>query len=371
MRRTAVAAAVALTAIGVLPNASAQSNTFTVDCNRGQRIATALELGDFRKPVVINVRGTCREFVTITRANVTLRGDPTAEIVAPDNGRDLLTVSADRVTLENLTLTGGLAGLSQDHAPTFIARSCVIQDTSGVGVRVRVGDARLINCTVQRSGGDGVAVIRGGSVVLSGGSQVLDSAGAGISATQNSVVSLNNATVMRSGGSGIVLNGASHGSVGNGSTIAENAEAGMVVDLSQANVAGGSTIRDNGVYGVGGSGSQISIADSTITGNGHDGVLGYIGTTLFLRGNVITNNKARGVSCHGNCVAQIVGATIEDNAEPGIILAWGSKLILEGPATTLNRNGQFALFCHDKESSVLNPGFLNTTDPVECTDFDN
>ena len=114
MRRMILATAVALTAIGAMPTASAQSNTFAVDCNRGQTIARALELGDFRKAVVINVRGTCREFVTITRANVTLRGDPAAEIVAPDNGRDLLTVSADRVTLENLTLTGGLAGLSQE-----------------------------------------------------------------------------------------------------------------------------------------------------------------------------------------------------------------------------------------------------------------
>lgn len=34
MRRIALATAVVLTAIGVLPNASAQTNTSTVDCNR-------------------------------------------------------------------------------------------------------------------------------------------------------------------------------------------------------------------------------------------------------------------------------------------------------------------------------------------------
>ena len=99
--------------------------------------------------------------------------------------------------------------------------------------------------------------------------------------------------------------------------------------------------------------------------------MGYIGVTLFLHGNVISNNKLRGVSCVGNCVAQIVGATIEDNAEAGIVLAWGSKLMLEAPETTLNRNGEYALFCYDKESSVLDAGLLNTTDPVECTDFNN
>ena len=99
--------------------------------------------------------------------------------------------------------------------------------------------------------------------------------------------------------------------------------------------------------------------------------MGYIGTTLFVHGNVISNNKLRGVSCVGNCVAQIVGATIEDNAEAGIVLAWGSKLMLEAPETTLNRNGGHALFCYDTESSVLDAGLLNTTDPVECTDFNN
>ena len=81
MRRIAIAAAVALTAIGALPTASAQTNTFTVDCNRGQNIARALELGDFRKPLVVNVRGTCTEFVTITRANV---NRPTGTLYSSD-----------------------------------------------------------------------------------------------------------------------------------------------------------------------------------------------------------------------------------------------------------------------------------------------
>ena len=180
MRRTVLATLAVLTAIGMLPTASAQSNTFAVDCNRGQTITQALRQGDFRQPLVINVRGTCREFLNITRANVTLRGTPEAEIMAPDNAHDLVTISADKVTLENLTLTGGLTGLTVNHEPTFIAQEVTVQDTSGVGVRVRVGDARLISCTVQRSGSYGIDEVRGGSVVLSGGSQVMDDVGVGI-----------------------------------------------------------------------------------------------------------------------------------------------------------------------------------------------
>jgi hypothetical protein len=371
MQRTVIAAVTALTAIGMLPNASAQSNTFTVDCNRGQKIATALDQGDFRKPVVINVRGTCREFVTINRANVTLRGDPAADIVAPNQDSDLLTAAADRVTLENLTLTGGLTGLSQDHQPTFLARNVVVQDSSGVGVRVRVGDARLIGCTVQRSGGTGIEVTRGGSVMLSAGSQVLDSAGAGIRATRHGLVSLNSSTVMRSGAQGIVLSSGSQGSIANGSTIAENAGHGIDVLMSQADVTGNNIIRDNLGFGVGGHGSPITIDENTITGNQGDGVMGYIGTTLVLHGNIIRGNDGSGVVCMGNCLAQIGRATIEDNGGNGITLVWGAKLILEEPATAVSGNRDFALWCGDSESSVEAMAPLDTTDPIECTGFNH
>jgi hypothetical protein len=371
MPRKVIATVTALMAIGMSPGASAESNTFTVDCNRGQKIATALEQGDFRKPVVIDVRGTCREFVTITRANVTLRGNPVADIVAPNQDSDLLNVAADRVSLENLTLIGGLTGLSQDHAPTFIARNVVVQDTSGVGVRVRVGDARLIGCTVQRSGGIGIDVTRGGSVLLSGGSQVLDSAGAGIRATRHGLVNVNNSTVMRSGAQGIVLSSGSQGSITNVSTIAENAGHGIDVSMSQAEVTGNNTIRDNGGFGVGGHGSPITIDENTITGNQGDGVMGYIGTTLVLHGNVISGNGKSGVVCMGNCLAQIGRATIENNWGNGITLLWGAKLILEEPATTVSGNRDFALWCGDTESSVEAMAPLDTTDPIECTDFNH
>jgi hypothetical protein len=184
------------------PAAPSQSSTFAVDCNRGQKIAQALQLGDFRKPVVIKVRGTCRDFVTIARANVTLRGDPAAEIVAPHQDSDLLTVTADQVALENLTLTGGLTDLAQEHAPTFTATKVVVRDTSGVDVCVRVGDARLLGCTVQGSGGAGVSVVRGGSVVLSNGSEIMDNRNVGIEVSGAASASYRPIVEPTDGGSG-------------------------------------------------------------------------------------------------------------------------------------------------------------------------
>jgi hypothetical protein len=400
MRRMILATAAALTAIGALPSASAQSNTFTVDCSRGQKLANALELGDFRKPLLINVRGTCREFVRITRASVTLRGDPVAEIVAPDNLQDLVTVSADRVTLENLTLTGGLTGLAQEHAPTFVASNVVIQDSSGVGVRVRVGDARLVTCSVQRSGGIGVSVVRGGSVTLSNGSLVLDSAGAGISATLHGVMSLNNSKVMRSGADGVVLGEGSRGNI-SGSEILDSRAVGLNVGTSasasvinttisgsgtgdgpqgdgvmlwggaQAHIMGANVIVDNRDEGIDVAGAASAyINGARVAGNGGDGIMGYLGANLVLGNLVIEGNGAEGVSCHANCTAQMEKLSIHGNAGAGISLAFDSTLMLVGEPIDATGNGNWGLYCNDAESSVNDAGLVIGGVSPTCTGFD-
>lgn len=343
MRRTVLATLAALTAIGMLPDASAQSNNFTVDCNRGQRIATALEQGDFRKPVVINLRGTCREFVTITRANVTLRGDPAAEIVAPNQLGDLVTVSADRVTLENLTLSGGLTGLSQDHAPTFVARNVVIQDTSDIGVRVRVGDARLIGCTIQRAGGIGVSVVRGGSVVLSGGSQVLDNAKAGISATGNSLVNVVGSTVTGSGEQGVLLMANSQGTIGTGSTISHNGLNGVQVQTNSQGTVTDSTISSNGFRGIVLSqGSQGQISGTTVSSNGATGIMVESGSHASLFNNTITANGTDSSASEGTGVmvasadAEFVDNTISNHPGDGV---WAERARIDWSGGSVTGNG--------------------------------
>lgn len=400
MRRIMLATAVTLIAVGALPTTAAQSLTFTVDCSRGQTITQALRQGDFRQPLVINVRGTCREFVNITRANVTLRGTPEAEIFAPDNAHDLVTISADKVTLENLTLTGGLTGLTQNHEPSFVARKVVVRDASDTGVRVRVGDARLIDCTVQRSSGVGVSVVRGGSVVLSGGSQVLDSAGPGISASGNSIVALNDSVVMGSGKEGVLLSEGSRGNI-NSSTITANGAVGLHVGKNasanvfkttisrngtgggaqgdgvmlyggaQGVVEGESVITDNRDDGidVAGAASLYSF-DTRIAGNGGDGIMGYLGANLVLGGLEIEGNGAAGVSCHANCTAQMEDMEIHGNSAAGINLAFDSTLMLFGTEIDVTDNVPWGLYCNDAESSVNDLSAVAGTVSPTCTAFD-
>lgn len=398
MRRTTVTAAIGLVAIFAVPAASAQSNTFTVDCGLGQKIATALKLGDWRVPLVINVRGTCREFVNITRADVTLRGDPSAEIVAPSQDRDLVTLSGDRVTLENLTLTGGATGLAHEHAPNFLARSVTVQDSANIGVRVRVGDARLAACTVTRSGGVGISVVRGGSVTLSG-SNVIDSAREGINATRNSLVSLTGSTVMRSGTEGIVLGDGAQGSItrssitlngavgihvgknaavnifkstisGNGTGSGPQGDGVMLYAGGQGVIEGESVVSDNRDDGIDVAGAaSLYSYDSRIAGNGDHGILGYMGANLVLGGLVVDNNAREGVLCAADCSAQMANMEIHGNGSHGIDLAFDSMLMLVEAPIDVEGNGGWGLYCRDAESSVNDTGAVIGT-VSGCTGFE-
>lgn len=376
MRRVILATAVALTAIGVLPNASAQPNTFTVDCNRGQRIATALDQGDFRKPVVINLRGTCREFVTITRDNVTLRGDPGAELLAPAQNADLVTIDAQGATLDSLTLTGGRYGVRNNQSFSLIISHCVIQGTSSDGLRGFVGDARLMSTTVRNAGGAGVYLSRGASAGISEDSHIVGNAGPGILADRNSTIVVSDSEISENGSNGVQLQNGSYGSVSGSSverngTDVEKAGAGIAVSQAHAGMLSNNTVRYNREDGVLlTAGGIATIDDNTIVGNGVHGVNAYLGSLAVLHGNVISGNRYSGVVGYAHSTVQIGGATILDNrGGAGISMMYGSKLMLESPATkSLGNVG--ALWCGDAESSVNDLGLLDAGgDTVQCTGY--
>jgi len=376
MRRMVLGATMLLSVIGALPSASAQSNTFTVDCGLGQTIAKVMKLGDFRKPLVINVRGTCKESVSITRDMVTLRGDPTAELVAPAQNADLVIVEARGVNLENLTLTGGSYGVRNNHGFSLNISNCVIQGTRSDGFHGFVGDARLINTTVQDAGGAGVYLTRGASAAISQNSQIVGNAGAGVLADRNSTVIVSGSTIGGNGSNGVQLQNGSNGSV-SGSVIEGNGTddgkpgAGISVSQSQAGMLASNTIRYNREDGVVlTAGGSAVIDDSTISENGGHGVNAYLGSLIVLHGGLISDNASSGVVGYAHSTVQIGGATISNNrGGAGIVMVYGSKLILEAPTTTAQGNVG-ALWCGDEESSVNDLGLLDAGgDTVFCTGY--
>ena len=325
---------------------------------------------------MINVRGTCSEFVTITRDRVTLHGDPAAELVAPAQTTDLVIVEARDVTLENLTLSGGSYGVRNNQSFSLMISNCVIQGTRSDGFRGFVGDARLTNTTIRNAGGAGVYLSRGASAGISQNSQIVGNAGPGILADRNSIVVVSGSTVSGNGASGVQLQNGSEGAV-SGSVIEGNGAdatkpgAGIAVSQSQAGTLNNNTIRYNREDGVIlTAGASATIDDSTIAENGQHGVNAYLGSLVVLHRNFISDNAYSGVVGYAHSTVQIGGTTIVDNrGGAGISMMYGSKLMLEAP-TTISQRNIGALWCGDQESSVNDLGLLDAGgDTVFCSGY--
>jgi Right handed beta helix region len=368
---TVLAGAVSAALAGPLP----RTNTFTVDCNRHQTIADAIARGDERKPLVITVRGTCHESVSIARDDVTLQGDPTAAgaVSGPDPNVNTLQILASRVTVDDLTIAGGRVGVQVQDAYGALIQNTVIEHTALDGIRIFVGDADVTGCTVRQTGGAGIAVNRGGVLRLLN-SQVRDNPAVGIGVAGNSTLNATGNTIVHNGGNGIDLGSGSQGSFAD-NTISDN---GANPDLqgnglsawgaSRAQVGGNNVItgnRETGILVAGGSTAYVT--SDTITGNGGNGVFGYLAATLVIDGDTISNNGANGVDCTANCTAQIMGSTIQGNVYSGINLALDSTLLLQPPTTDATGNGGMGLYCNDGESSAADVS--NLTGGTNCTGF--
>ena len=373
MRRTLLAGATALMATAALGSASAQTITYTVDCSKGQTITSAIQRGDARKPLLVVVRGTCKEHVSISRDDVTLRGQPGtgATVSGPNSATDTILILKDMVNIEDLTVTGGNNGIRLQGPSYAGVKNVSVRNTANNGILVRAGDIAIDNSTVEYAGGSGLVLGRGASARIFNNSQFRDSHFAGIYAASNSTVSFNGGAVSDNEGHGITVESGSQANVSNVEIFGNST--GIMVSASQANVGGGNSIHHNRGPGVNAQmGAVVAVDENSITGNEGDGVTGYLGSTLVLHGNVISSNKLSGVGCAGKCLVQIGGATIENNEDNGITLVWGATLILEEPATIVGGNQTgFALWCGDSESSVNDASLLNTSQRVECTDFNN
>jgi hypothetical protein len=352
MTRTYLLAA-ALLAAGAIGSASAEPVTYSVDCAKGQTIGAVLARGDARKPLTVLVRGTCKEYVHITRDDVTLVGVPPGGAVSgPGNEAPAIHIQADRVFLQDLDVSGGATGVVVGGP--FLAsmtRVVVHHPASGAAVVVRQGELGLDGCTLMNAG-NGLQLGRGGSTRLIGGTEVRDNSGVGIYASANSTLGATPETkVLNNGSHGIQLEDGSHGSV-NGTENAGN-RSGVLATASTVNLAGGNNIHDNREHGVlAQAGATAIVAGNTISSNGRTGVSGFLGADLVLRGNEIAYNAETGVYCRADCTLQISGANIHDNMHHAVLVMLGSRAIFMPPMTTASDNGWVDLWCGDSETSV-------------------
>lgn len=145
----------------------AAGKTVVVDCAKGQSVNEAL--ADKAEPLVVEVRGTCVETVEVRRDGITLRGrNPASDgIRATDpTGVALLIDDADRVVVENLTISGGGRGVSlQEAGPSVVVRNCRVEDNGRFGVAAFHSVLHLEDVVVTGNGGACAAA--GGTGILS------------------------------------------------------------------------------------------------------------------------------------------------------------------------------------------------------------
>ncbi len=324
----------------------------TVDCGAGQTITQALQ-GISGSPLTVTVRGTCNENVTITRNDVTLRGEsPTATITGSNPASDTIRIDgAQRVLLDTLIVNGGRDGVGGTRGASFTVLGSTIQHAGNYGIMVgENSQAAIDDNLVENSAIDGIRVIG------------------------NSSANITNSTVRWSGQFGINIQEGSSARIGftyaqgrGGNTIEGNSRDGIQVYMTSSAVLYGNTIQGNCTLNDGncqGTSAHFSSllflnSGNTISNNNGPGIylkysslrasggwgLPYIGP------NAITSNTGGGIFAHENSEVDLRdGITITDNNNLsgawsgfGISLDYGTRLRMRNTAVSSNAQGGIAV----------------------------
>jgi hypothetical protein len=322
----AVLALVGLAAAPALPSAD-PVHTVRVDCDRGHTIAHALGAADERKPLVVQIQGTCTENVLVTRNDVTLQGP--AALVAADVTLPVVTLDgAQRVVLEALVLSGGVDGVRGLRGATYELLRCTVTGNSRFGVLAAYSASAVVDeCTVSGNGpttpsqpaGGGLIAANGAQLVLTN-STVANNRGAGVTGTRSSFLRVG----QDFGGSSVPGPVTVSGNQGNGVTVSDGSSGIVIAALVAGN--GGHGIAVSGTshaqIGVGSSGA---VAPNTIRDNASHGVTVYQGSRAQIHGNLFDNSahtpagriQSTGVRVEA-AAATITGNTIQFQGRYGI-----------------------------------------------------
>ena len=380
------------------------TKTVAVDCSAGETIAKALTLGDERRPLLIQISGTCSEHLLIDRNDVTLAaGIPSATVSGPDPAIDVIKVNASRVTIDGITVTGGRNGITGNSAPGLIVRNATVQGTGRNGITYAHGASGVVDgCTVVNNARDGVAVDSASATVINSEVSHSGRMGIGVFNGGSARIGIDNFNV----GAGNVISANTVNGVhivfGSTALIAMNqitgngtgnpTGSGINLTSASADIVGGNMVSGNAGTGINLRSSSAGIGDqnfglttvNTVTGNGNlasqGGISGFLGSSMSIRDAVISGNAVAGLILTTRSSVQIASTTIQNNLATlpgngdGIRIVLGSALFAQAPNGTVTGNAGFGLLCTDAESSVINIPLLgigsNTAGPVSgCTGF--
>lgn len=176
--------------------------TIAVDCAAGGSINEALKQP--ADELTVEISGFCDEIVDLSRSNVTLRGsDPLTDGIhasasLPYNSAILVRGVAGGVALENLSLTGAMAGFSINDSFGVHLTNCRLENSSYTGGFVSSAQVNMTDTVVSGNGNTGIRV-GGGSHLGSTGCTIeangTDGLGTGIRVGRGSELFLTDSAV--------------------------------------------------------------------------------------------------------------------------------------------------------------------------------
>ena len=332
------------------------NKTIVVNCDKGDSINEALE--ERADKLIIKIRGTCQEDVVIERDDVTLRGvGPDATVVA-EYGPAIWVVAVSRITLENLTVSGG-------YGPGPYASGIFLEGSSGVfvsnvtakenkyglrsqGSSLTVEDSNFVRNIMGLHLNSGSSVVfdgeeinihensRVGLVVGPGsalgtrwspGPRVLvNDNNIGIQFQLNSEAWFGGPLLeVKRNQTGIIVSGSS--SVDVSWTNLEATQNGCAISVSGGAVLSASGIVSENQLGLRVESGQLGF--SGLLADNDNGAYAGRGGLIHLGGAEVTGSSDHGVVVHG-AIAVIQDSKIQENAAGDVDLSFGARVSFEG-----------------------------------------
>jgi hypothetical protein len=306
-----------------------------VNCAEGKKVQDALDgapKGASR--VIITINGVCLESVAIDRDDVVLQG------ASQDSGLQQGTTAAaptlwlkgaQRVEINNLTITGGNRGMVVHNGSSFRSQSLIVRNTGQYGINMSRNSAGIlwdlyVEGDSQQSGSQyGIFIFRGAEITVTGG-RISGHAHFGVQ-NDGSQVTLDGVEVSNNGNGAMTSNGGALRLVG-GTRVEHSSRAGIIIgNGSSVSISGpGTKIANSGEWGVNlGTSSALTMERGAIVENNQNGLLiGGSSSAFILDAGEIRNNSINGINILDTSTAN-----------------FGSR---EG-APKITGNGQIGIFC--------------------------
>ena len=306
----------------------------TVSCANGGTVASALALAPRTTAgLTITIKGTCVEAVDQVPGHVTLQGALSGDgLQAPQaSSNPVLGISGASVTLDNLTISGGVTALLVRSGAAAVGNNLVIEGSSGRNVMAN-GVITLNSSSIENSSGHGIDALSGGTVFLNGGA-------------------------VRNNSRGLQVGSASYVAVAAGTVISDSTADGAVVSSTGSLTLRSGTIENNSPDGLNVNNGGIATllgGLAVLRSNARDGVAVFGGSVRSI--GVISNNGRHGISVFNNgTVILDTGAVVASNAANGVLIEDGTVNVGNGDGSaTIQSNSANGIYL--KTNSV---GFFN------------